>query len=290
MKSVEKAGLRRGAQGEAVTTRPSSGSERGLASRPDPRPGQPPGHRQHRQRGPDREELRDRAHAAGRPGGVRSLAHRGHRPQHRRLRGAASRSCRPWRRRWPTACWWRCSPRASGPPSGARCGPARRPRSCEQAAAAGPVAFVAGREDRGTHQRRAGSVRRSLVTIATDPRHPSLNLAQAVAIMAYETAGTPAAARPAAQATAAKRADPATAEQLEELFADWQPGALGHRLLQDPAVGERDALVSRDPPSRGARRPRVVAGPRDGHRGGALSRSGRSPVAGAPPAESGGRA
>jgi tRNA C32,U32 (ribose-2'-O)-methylase TrmJ len=62
------------------------------------------------------------------------------------------------------------------------------------------------------------------VTIATDPAHPSLNLAQAVAIMAYETwnarGGEALPLKPPRRAAAA-----ATAGQLEELFADW------HRAL-----------------------------------------------------------
>ena len=61
------------------------------------------------------------------------------------------------------------------------------------------------------------------VTIPTDPRSPSLNLAQAVALMAYEwwlVAGDTAPLKPPR-----KRADPATVSQLEELFTDW------HRAL-----------------------------------------------------------
>ena len=48
----------------------------------------------------------------------------------------------------------------------------------------GPVAIVAGREDSGLTNAEL-DLCRTVVTIATDPRHPSLNLAQAVAIMAY---------------------------------------------------------------------------------------------------------
>lgn len=51
---------------------------------------------------------------------------------------------------------------------------------------AGPVAVVAGREDRGLTNAEL-DLCSALVTIPTDPGHPSLNLAQAVAIMAYET-------------------------------------------------------------------------------------------------------
>jgi TrmH family RNA methyltransferase len=88
-----------------------------------------------------------------------------------------------------------------------------------QRAAAGPVAVVAGREDRGltNEELDLGQV---LVTISTDPGHSSLNLAQAIAIMAYETWN----AR-GGDALPLKRprkvVDPATSAQYEELFADW---------------------------------------------------------------------
>jgi TrmH family RNA methyltransferase len=88
--------------------------------------------------------------------------------------------------------------------------------------AAGPVAFVIGREDSGLTNAELdlGHVQ---VTIPTDPRSPSLNLAQAVALMAYEwwlVAGeTAPLKRPR------KEAAPATVGQLEDLFADW------HRAL-----------------------------------------------------------
>ncbi|MGH7580591.1 MAG: RNA methyltransferase, partial [Gemmatimonadales bacterium] len=61
----------------------------------------------------------------------------------------------------------------------------------------------------------------ALVTIPTDPRSSSLNLAQAVAIMAYESwvarGGEAAPLKPPRKDTA-----PATAAQLEELFGDWR--------------------------------------------------------------------
>ena len=81
-----------------------------------------------------------------------------------------------------------------------------------------------------------------LVTIPTDPRHSSLNLAQAVAIMAYESwtarGGEAAPLKPPRKETA-----PATSAQLEDAVRRLAAGALGDRLLQDPAIGERDALV-----------------------------------------------
>jgi tRNA C32,U32 (ribose-2'-O)-methylase TrmJ len=64
----------------------------------------------------------------------------------------------------------------------------------------------------------------ALVTISTHPGHRSLNLAQAVAIMAYETwnarGGESVPIKPPRN-----QADSATSAQLEELFTDWT-GAL----------------------------------------------------------------
>jgi tRNA (cytidine32/uridine32-2'-O)-methyltransferase len=89
--------------------------------------------------------------------------------------------------------------------------------------AGGPVAIVAGREDSGLTNAELDCCR-TVVTIATDPTHPSLNLAQAVAIMAYETWN--ASGGEALPLKLPRRdAAPATAGQLEELFADW------HRAL-----------------------------------------------------------
>jgi TrmH family RNA methyltransferase len=86
-------------------------------------------------------------------------------------------------------------------------------------AAAGPVAVVAGREDSGLTNDEL-DLCHALVTISTDPAHPSLNLAQAVAIMAYESwnarGGSDLPLKPPR-----KQAAPATSGQLEELFADW---------------------------------------------------------------------
>ena len=85
--------------------------------------------------------------------------------------------------------------------------------------AAGPVAIVAGREDSGLTNAEL-DLCHALVTISTDPGHRSLNLAQAVAIMAYETwnarGGESLPIKPPRNPAA-----PATSGQLEELFADW---------------------------------------------------------------------
>jgi TrmH family RNA methyltransferase len=98
-----------------------------------------------------------------------------------------------------------------------------RPREAAAAlvteSAAGPVAIIAGREDSGLTNAEL-DLCHALVTISTDPGHRSLNLAQAVAIMAYESwiarGGEALPLKPPR-----KRADPATSGQLEELFADW---------------------------------------------------------------------
>jgi TrmH family RNA methyltransferase len=88
--------------------------------------------------------------------------------------------------------------------------------------AAGPVAIIAGREDSGLTNAEL-DLCRTVVTIATNPSHPSLNLAQAVAIMAYEVwnvrGGDAAPLKPPR-----REAAPATSAQLEELFADWHRG------------------------------------------------------------------
>jgi TrmH family RNA methyltransferase len=102
-----------------------------------------------------------------------------------------------------------------------------RPREAAAAmvreGATGPVAVVAGREDSGLTNAEL-DLCSALVTIPTDPDHRSLNLAQAVAIMAYETwnarGGENAPIKPPRN-----QAEPATSAQLEELFSDWT-GAL----------------------------------------------------------------
>jgi len=98
-----------------------------------------------------------------------------------------------------------------------------RPREAAAAlveeSAAGPVAIIAGREDSGLTNAEL-DLCHAVVTIATDPTHRSLNLAQAVAIMAYESwnarGGEDQPLKPQRN-----QAAPATSNQLEELFADW---------------------------------------------------------------------
>jgi TrmH family RNA methyltransferase len=97
-----------------------------------------------------------------------------------------------------------------------------RPAAAEliEASATGPAAIVAGREDSGLTNAEL-DLGHVLVTIPTDPRSPSLNLAQAVAIMAYEcwVAGG---GESAPLKAPRKDTAPATSVQLEELFGDWR--------------------------------------------------------------------
>lgn len=86
--------------------------------------------------------------------------------------------------------------------------------------AGGPVAFVAGRETSGLTNDELDRCH-ALVTIPTNPDHSSLNLAQAVAVFAYETMlarGGEGLALKGPRRTA----DAAPAELLERTFADWE--------------------------------------------------------------------
>lgn len=84
----------------------------------------------------------------------------------------------------------------------------------------GPVAFVAGREDKGLSNEELDRCT-ALVTIPTNPEYKSLNLAQAVAIMCYETwlarGGERSPTKPPR-----RPADPAPMELMERVFADWR--------------------------------------------------------------------
>lgn len=84
----------------------------------------------------------------------------------------------------------------------------------------GPVAFVAGREDKGLSNDELDQCH-ALVTIPTNPEYKSLNLAQAVAIMCYETMLARGGERRPIKPPR-KPAEPATKELLERLFSDWQ--------------------------------------------------------------------
>jgi TrmH family RNA methyltransferase len=91
--------------------------------------------------------------------------------------------------------------------------------------AAGPVAMVAGREDKGLTNEELDRCS-ALVTIPTNPDYKSLNLAQAVAIMCYETwlarGGERRPIKPPR-----KPADTASMELMERLFTDWQRALWG---------------------------------------------------------------
>jgi TrmH family RNA methyltransferase len=86
-------------------------------------------------------------------------------------------------------------------------------------AVAGSVAIVAGREDKGLTNEELDRCT-ALVTIPTNPGYRSLNLAQAVAIMCYESwlarGGERGPIKPPR-----KPAGPASMELMERLFADW---------------------------------------------------------------------
>ena len=82
----------------------------------------------------------------------------------------------------------------------------------------GPVALVFGREDKGLPNRALDRCHR-VVTIPTDRAYPSLNLAHAVVVALYELALAKGEGARAFKAPR-RRAAPATADQLEQLFAD----------------------------------------------------------------------
>jgi TrmH family RNA methyltransferase len=86
-------------------------------------------------------------------------------------------------------------------------------------AESGPVAIVAGREDKGLTNEELDRCS-ALVTIPTNPEYRSLNLAQAVAIMCYECwlarGGERRPIKPPR-----KPAEPASMELMERLFSDW---------------------------------------------------------------------
>ncbi|MGH7568042.1 MAG: RNA methyltransferase [Gemmatimonadales bacterium] len=85
-------------------------------------------------------------------------------------------------------------------------------------AAAGPVALVFGREDKGLSNEALDRCHH-VVTIPTDPEYPSLNLAHAVALMLYELAlARGDEARPFKPPR--RTAEPAATEELERLFTD----------------------------------------------------------------------
>jgi TrmH family RNA methyltransferase len=86
------------------------------------------------------------------------------------------------------------------------------------AAAAGPVALLFGREDRGLSNAALDRCHR-VITIPTVPAYASLNLAHAVVLMLYELALV-GGAESRAFKPPRRPAEPARVEELERLFAD----------------------------------------------------------------------
>lgn len=101
---------------------------------------------------------------------------------------------------------------------------ALRPREAAAELAArsaeGPVAVVAGREDRGLTNEELDRCQ-ALVTIETDPHHRSLNLAQAVGILCYES-WLARRLESLPRKPPRRSAPPAPAGRLELLFHDWE--------------------------------------------------------------------
>jgi len=92
--------------------------------------------------------------------------------------------------------------------------------------AEGPVAIVAGREDKGLTNAEL-DLCRALAVIPTNPGYRSLNLAQAMAIQAYEVWQERGGGR-VARKPPRRPAPAAPSEQLEWLFRDWE--AALHRI------------------------------------------------------------
>ena len=81
-----------------------------------------------------------------------------------------------------------------------------------------PIALVFGREDTGLTTEQVDRMD-SLITIPTNPKHPSLNLAQAVLLVAYELRMA-ATAHQHALPTSRRTAPPATTAELNAMFDD----------------------------------------------------------------------
>ncbi|MBM4187340.1 MAG: TrmJ/YjtD family RNA methyltransferase [Gemmatimonadetes bacterium] len=127
----------------------------------------------------------------------------------------------------------------------------------------GPVALVFGREDKGLSNEELDQCH-ALVTIATNPAHRSLNLAQAVAIMAYECwndrEGLDQPRKPPR-----RRADGAAkAGEMERLFHDWERALCAvdffkSRSAENVIRSLREAWFRADLDSREAKLLRAVA-------------------------------
>ena len=99
-------------------------------------------------------------------------------------------------------------------------GPREAARELVEARSAGPVAVVAGREDKGLTNNEL-DLCRTLAVIPTNPAYRSLNLAQALGIITYEVWQERTAGR-VRRKPPRRQAGPASAELMERLFADWE--------------------------------------------------------------------
>ena len=119
----------------------------------------------------------------------------------------------------------------------------RRPRDLAprilRRARDGDVAIVFGREDRGLSNE-ALDLCHEVLVVPTAPEYPSLNLAQAVLLVSYELflAGVDA---PDELPTGRRSLGPATAAELEEMYAALEAGSRPRRVLQGAQGRERDA-------------------------------------------------
>lgn len=126
----------------------------------------------------------------------------------------------------------------------------------------GPVAMVFGREDSGLTNAELDACK-TLTTIATNPGHRSLNLAQAVAIMGYECWN----AREGAEQTRKaprRRATRATADDLNKTFHDWDRALWAidfykSRNAENVIRSLREILYRADPDSREVKLLRAMA-------------------------------
>jgi tRNA/rRNA methyltransferase len=131
-----------------------------------------------------------------------------------------------------------------------------------EASGGGPVALLFGREDHGLSNEALDFCHRS-VTIPTNPEHPSLNLAQAVLLLAYElwmeAAGTDQPFRGPRHAAA-----PASVSELELLFQDaeralWTVDFFKSRQTETVMRSVRELTRRADPDSREAAFLRAIA-------------------------------
>lgn len=144
---------------------------------------------------------------------------------------------------------------------------------------AGRVGILAGREAHGLQNEELDRCA-ELVTISANPAYPSLNLAQAWAIMAHELwvarGGDEIPLKPPRHA-----AGPATHAQMEALFHDWQGALTAIQFFKkrDPELvmrGFREVIFRADPDGREATLLRAI-GLEVGHY---MRRSGLLPPAG----------